>query len=101
MSEQLIPLGGSSPELSGGGLFPNQIERTTKREMQGLAGRTLVTRTREQVRGVLAHEMVQELGALSVEEAAIITACPLAEARVKHIVDTLAVSYGNALLRFQ
>lgn len=95
MSNEVAPLS------LGGGLFPTPIERTTKREMQSLAGRTLVTRTREQVRGVLAHEMVQELGALSVEEAAIISASPLAEPRIKHIIDTLAVSYGNALLRFQ
>ena len=100
MSNPLIPLGGNSLEPSRGGLFPSQIERSTKREMEGLAGRALVTRTREQVRGILAHEMVQELGALSAEEAAIISACPLAEARIKHIVDTTAVAFGNALLRF-
>ena len=97
--KELAPLGGAfgSTALAQMGAG---IQRQTSREVERVQGQAIVAEVHEQARGLIAHTMLQNVGALTSLEQHLIQVAPLGEARYKHIVDAYAMGAAAKLTRW-
>lgn len=82
----------------GVGLIPSlgRVPRRVVRELDRAGHHALIAGARIEAAAYVTHQAMQHVAALSAEEGNLIQQCPLAEPRLKAIVDTFA---GSAAAR--
>ena len=93
--------------LASNGLSPQSIEQMSRpmqrqaiRQVERVVTQGLTTNSREQVRAMLTHTALQNVGALTALEEHLIKTCPLGAARYEAIVDAFAMGAANTIARF-
>ncbi len=77
-----------------------QIARQTAKALDRIEAEGIVTSAIDNGRAALANQALENVAALSAFEAHLIEACPLGEARYKHIVDSYAIGASQAVARW-
>lgn len=94
MSPNAVPMGQPRRRPSGA------IVRRTSDALDLVQGESLVARAREQARAFLANDAIENVTALSAFEAQCIEMAPLAEPRLKALVDGYALAAAQAIVQF-
>lgn len=101
MSSSLTPRTSSAVDLvSGGGALSKRAERDLATHLDAVKIATIRAAALEQARGYVTAEAVQAVAALSSLEEQLIQVAPLAEARIKHLLDQHTIAAGMAIARF-
>jgi len=93
--------------LASNGLSPQSIEQMSRpmqrqaiRQVERIVTQGLATNSREQVRAMLTHTALQNVGALTALEEHLIKTCPLGAARYEAIVDAYALGAAQTIARW-
>ncbi len=95
----LLPTG-SSANPTGLASLSLGIQRQTRRAVEQVQSRAIVTRLVEDGRAALAHTALEHVGALTALEQHLITIAPLGEARYREIVDSYTLGASAAIRRW-
>jgi hypothetical protein len=87
----LVPRLGDALESLGSDRIAGRVPRDVARAVRAEHGAALVRNARIEGRAYVARTALVNTALLSGEEANLVTACPLAESRLKMIVDTYTV----------
>jgi hypothetical protein len=97
----------SSIALQGNNLTPQSLELMSRPmrkqatlEIERVVANGLAANTREQVRALLTHTALQNVGVLSAMESQMITLAPLGAARYQAIVDSYAMGAAQMIMRW-
>jgi hypothetical protein len=81
-------------------LMSRPMQRQAIRQVERVVTQGLATNSREQVRAMLTHTALQNVGALTSLEEHLIKTCPLGAARYEAIVDAYALGAAQTIARW-
>ena len=99
MNNEILPAAGGFGSQALAQLGGN-MRRTTGRELERNAARTLVAEAHEQGRALLTNSALQNVAALSAFEAHLCEIAPLGEGRYKHLVDSYTMGAALTIQRW-
>lgn len=76
------------------------MQRQTRRELEAVQSRAVVSKLLEDGRAYLANSALDHVGALTALEQHLITVAPLGEARYREIVDSYTIGASAAIRRW-
>jgi hypothetical protein len=101
MSSSLTPRSSGAVDLvSGTGALSKRAERELATLLDSVKIATVRAAAVEQARGYVTTEAVQTVAALASLEEQLLQVAPLAEARIKHLIDQHTLAAGQAIARF-
>ena len=101
MSSSLTPRSSGAVDLvSGTGALSKRAERELATHLEAVKIATVRAAAVEQARGYVTNEAIQTVAALSALEEQLLQVAPLAEARIKHLLDQHTLAAGAAIARF-
>ena len=93
--------------LASNGLSSQSIEQMSRpmqrqaiRQVERIVTQGLATNSREQVRALLTHTALQNVGALTALEEHLLKTCPLAAGRLESLVDAYALGAAQTIARW-
>jgi hypothetical protein len=100
MNSSLVPHSMSAVDLPSSASLSKRADRELGAQLDAVKIATIRAAAIEQARGYVTTEAVQTVAALSSLEEQLLQVAPLAEARVKYLIDQHTMSAGMAIARF-